>query len=207
MASQAMSGQTERFGVGHARFLATVVGPSAHVCAREPFGQRGGLRADRDDVGSACVSVLLLSRGPVAIGRFVVAVVLAALDAMRRRWASSHVFEEGFELHPTIADSNPSRAIVRKVDVVGVCAAALHAGPCAILRRLATIAPFSVPCAIATASNTEIAAVAAARLRSPTLKCSRSHAARCSAITSTDPSITSHASECGQTPESNTGKV
>lgn len=85
---------------------------------------------------SWCSSTLvlrLLSRcGPSTIVRFVVAVIVDSVQAVRGRWARSHVGKEINERRPTIAHADSSSTIVR-VSWMSRCASRVHVYPRQIL--------------------------------------------------------------------------
>lgn len=81
------------------------------------------------------VSALFLRCGPAAIGWFVIAVVVFAIDRMLRARPASHVGQKRLEtIAPLLANGNSPGAVVRVFHIVAVVAAGFHAPPRPVLR-------------------------------------------------------------------------
>jgi len=80
------------------------------------------------------IALLLRSRGPAAVARFVIAVVVDAVN--RQSWrAIAHVVAEVFKARPPFADGDPAATVERKVNSVRIQAAFFHCYPGSICRR------------------------------------------------------------------------
>lgn len=86
------------------------------------------------------VAVLLGRRTPIAVGWFVVSVVISALDRILRRWFPPHVLNEAVERFcPSLANRNTSSAIPFVSSGIRILASLDHASPRGVLRRFAHI--------------------------------------------------------------------
>lgn len=82
------------------------------------------------------VAILFLSRGPSAVIRAIIAIVVDAVQGLSL-WPISHIFVKGSErLSPSVAYANPSSSIVRVCSVVWIAAATDHLAPNAIFGRI-----------------------------------------------------------------------
>lgn len=109
---------------GHAEFLR----PLTHA-----------LRAavERQSAGIPSIAILNRPQRPSAITRFVVAVVINAVEAVHG-WASAHIFNERREaLAPTFAHRNASGTVVRVRLIERPFAATFRMRPTRIFRRVA----------------------------------------------------------------------
>lgn len=85
---------------------------------------------------SAFVALLLGSRGPSAVGGFVMAVVVDPIEAMIVAGSKTHVFQECKEVRlPLNADANSSASVSGEVLKVLVSAALDHRAPHVVLRN------------------------------------------------------------------------
>lgn len=92
----------------------------------------------RDATGARRVLALFLHRGPTAIDRFVVAIVVDALNRVLQRRARTHVGKEARErLAPRCADFDSAASVTVVVGTRGVLASHDHVLPDTILGRLA----------------------------------------------------------------------
>ena len=74
------------------------------------------------------VSVLLYSSCPSTVTRFVISVVINAVQKCAF-WPLSHVCKKQSEVVPSITDQDPSRAVILKTDVIRICATFVHFSP------------------------------------------------------------------------------
>lgn len=86
------------------------------------------------DIGLAVLR-LFLARGPSAIRRLIVAVVIYTLDGMRRRRFGSHVLNEVCERQPAVTDCDTTPAVSGVVLDPFVEATLLHRKPGSIFLR------------------------------------------------------------------------
>lgn len=110
---------------------------------------------------------LFSGRRPTDVVRFIVAVVVDAVDRVAQRWARTHVSEKLFERHPRGADRNPSGSIASGLRIL---TARAHRAPNVVFAR---IAPVSCV-AMSQASRISVAlfgAQAAARQRVAASQC------------------------------------
>ena len=90
------------------------------------------------------VAALDVFARPSAVGRFVIAVVVDAIE--RRFWRSySHVGKKVVEQFPRIAEGDASSSVVFKSDDIGIGAALDHATPRLISPREAALPRMGVP--------------------------------------------------------------
>lgn len=90
------------------------------------------------------VGLFLLGRPPAILWR-VRAVVVDAVYRVLRRWAWTHIRNEGsVVVAPRIADSDAAPAIVLKDGIARVVAALFHSFPCSVLARLVGLPMSSV---------------------------------------------------------------
>lgn len=93
-----------------------------------------------EDVSPAIVSLLSL-RCPPAIPRFVVAIVVDAIERVRRRWPRSHISQESREvITPRFADRDPAPTVQGVFRIAPRITAALGVAPAFVFRRMAAIA-------------------------------------------------------------------
>jgi hypothetical protein len=90
---------------------------------------------------------LLRPRSPAAICRFVISVVVYAVET-QPLWALSHVSKKVLKAFPSLANRYPASPVVPIGLLVGIGAASPHASPCDVLARTAPSAALSVgkPC-------------------------------------------------------------
>lgn len=97
---------------------------------------------DRDHANIPAIDLLLFSGRPSAIGRFVMSVVVDALDG-EAFWTPTHVVYKRREaLEPPIAYAYPTTAIVSVGGVLGVQASLLDIQPNAVVRMTGKIVSF-----------------------------------------------------------------
>jgi len=80
------------------------------------------------------IVLLHLARCPAAIARFVISVVVNAVNRVFRSWAASHIFkeiEEGFI--PPVTDGNSAPSVVFEEWVFGIATAIAHGKPGIVL--------------------------------------------------------------------------
>lgn len=107
-----------------------------------PNSERQHLAQKLNAVDLARIAVLLCPRRPSHIARFVMSVVVDAIERVIRRWAWPHIREEGVETAtPAVAHGYAATTIVRERLHSWVMTAAAHVNPDLIFRR-ATHAPF-----------------------------------------------------------------
>jgi hypothetical protein len=106
----------------------------------------------RDSVLGAFVVSLLFLSGPPDVPRFVIAIVIDAINC-ETWWTLSNVREEVDKAIPTFADFDASRAIPLIIILVGVIAALVHVFPCTvkIVRSLSRRVAVAVSTTIASA--------------------------------------------------------
>jgi hypothetical protein len=94
-----------------------------------PFGN--GLRASKrsNHVVVAAIAILLAGCRPYDVARFIVTIVVKALNGMMSGWARTHVGKKIGEFKPTITDLNTASAISRVAILLGIQASALHPVP------------------------------------------------------------------------------
>lgn len=143
----------------------------------KPLGQRLRDALDLDPTVGPKVVVLLEQRGPAAVCRLVVPVVIDAVDREVRplgppsRGSQSHVGEEIVEDIPALADMDASTAVIFPVLVLGVGAPVPHLAPRVVLSRQASISAVAVAeSERGSVRSTPVYAVAPARLRPPTFE-------------------------------------
>lgn len=103
-----------------------------HPTARIPAWRRG----------SAAVVGLVSLVGPAAVLRRVMAVIVDAIDRVRRGGLAAHISEEGVErVQPLVTDRDASASISREFRVPGVQASLLHRRPTLILGCVPGIVP------------------------------------------------------------------
>jgi hypothetical protein len=92
------------------------------------------------------VATLFSSCCPATVARFIVAVVVYPLQAVRWGWLSSHVGEEVVKrLLPSLAHLDSTTAIVFVTSTVWVVTSLIHGIPCIVLRgMLHTVSPASI---------------------------------------------------------------
>jgi hypothetical protein len=90
------------------------------------FGQMHPLSIKNDEAIVASVFVLIPPRSPAAIPRLVVAVHVLALEAKSRPGALAHVLVESGEVEPSLANCDPSAAIVSVIAVGCPSTPSLH---------------------------------------------------------------------------------
>jgi hypothetical protein len=83
------------------------------------------------------IALLLAVRRPTAIPRFVVAVIINAIDAGPSARTLAHIKDEILEPRPPIADGNAATPIPWVMRVLGVVATGAHVLPRLVLRRVA----------------------------------------------------------------------
>lgn len=118
------------------KFLDSLFGRA--VWNPEPFAPgRQALRATAEMNGDVppVVSRLLLRRGPNAIARFVIAVVVLALDGHSER-CLAHVGEEVLKVQPAVTNLDAASAVLMKTGAVLVVASGLHRSPDAMRARI-----------------------------------------------------------------------
>jgi hypothetical protein len=97
-------------------------------------------------MGFPTIGVLLLGCRPPDIARFVVAIVVYAINTMLRRRCSTSIFQEPLErVEPRLTNRNPTTSIVPKVISRGIVAPLFDTLPAAILFCLCTAGGFTVP--------------------------------------------------------------
>src|SRR3990167_1510710 len=106
-------------------FDADTSGPFRH-------GKRESVMREPDSATS--VVRLFLCRGPTAVTRFVVAVVVDAVNGMFGRWPWSNVSEERLErIQPALAHGNPTGAVIVVILAGWLQASITDAGPTPVL--------------------------------------------------------------------------
>ena len=85
------------------------------------------------------ISSLAFWRVPAAITGFIISIVVFTLQA-QSGWRFSHVSEEVFKSHPSLANFNSPCAMPLKADVVVIVTASVHSAPSAINASLLAFA-------------------------------------------------------------------
>lgn len=118
-------------------------------CARRdasfsrPVSQAHGSIIDREHARVATVDRLSLPICPTAVGRFVVAVVVLAIQRFPL-WSAPHIFKKGAELQPPLTDRDPSATVVLERRALCVPAAAEHRSPYSVFGCLSGLCAFAV---------------------------------------------------------------
>jgi hypothetical protein len=138
---------------------------------------------------SSLITSLLGRCRPSTISRLVAAVVVYAIDRMKRRWASAHVGKKGIvRIAPTLADGDSASAVVAELLMRGQQAPLPQAAPRCVLWRDACRGAVSVFCLPLAFRHLAANTPATARLSSR--QCVSKHNARLAAIASAFPSRT-----------------
>jgi hypothetical protein len=114
------------------------------VAYAKPFGpnrQRLSFPSKRHLAIRTSITRLLSSRGPPAIRRFVIAIVVDPIDRMLGRRTWPHVLQEVVEREPSIADAYIPSSVSSILDVVLVETTGLHAVPGPVLWRCWLVSP------------------------------------------------------------------
>lgn len=97
---------------------------------RGPLGQAQGYTVISDAAIATRHTHLFRSRGPSAIPRFIIAIIINAVDGMAAAWPPTHIRSKCHERFiPPLADLNASPAIVPIVHDLRIPAALLHGPP------------------------------------------------------------------------------
>jgi len=110
----------------------------AHIDAKmfAPFGHTHRFAVKSQQAIASGVPALLLWRCPAAVGSFVVAVVINAINAVLRARPRTHVLtKRSKRLSPTVADDNAASTVVGIACMGFRMASFAHVLPCEILRR------------------------------------------------------------------------
>lgn len=93
----------------------------------------GGASVLHSDRATAIVR-LFFSCGPTAIARFVIPIVVNAIDSVKTCWLEAHVAKEGRKvILPAITNRKATPAIVFVIVVLGIVASALEGAPGLVL--------------------------------------------------------------------------
>jgi hypothetical protein len=99
------------------------------------WSMRVATHAMREKWWDATIFSLLFGRGPAAIFRFIVSIVVNSFKGERFVWFPSHVSKEVAKTGaPSFANSDPSASISRPVPIIRVFASGFHGGPRNIFR-------------------------------------------------------------------------
>jgi hypothetical protein len=128
----------------------------------------------------SAVTLLLCSRCPHAIRRFVIAVVVSSLKLMVWRRPLAHVSVERFKPLPASADGDSAPAVTCIAPAIRIGATLPHRSPCMPLRR---VRHAMRDAALAILIDNQ----ASARFRAARFKAKTKHLFRPSAITATQP--------------------
>lgn len=102
-----------------------------------PLGNSHRSPVERDFLGTSHVSVLFSDCCPSTVSRFVMSVVVDAVNLMLGSWATSHVgkkINKGFS--PSFAHFNPATTVVLIASVLWVCASLHEMRPDAVFGRI-----------------------------------------------------------------------
>jgi hypothetical protein len=97
------------------------------------------------------VFVLLRICDPFAIGGFVTSIIVDAIER-QARWAITHVGKEVFKCEPTLANTNSSSAVIKKIRVLRIAASLKHRFP-AVISRCAGLSMLGKRATLASAAN------------------------------------------------------
>jgi hypothetical protein len=115
---------------------------TTHAKEITPFGE--GTCAPIQNQHDVCstIAVLLFGRCPTAISRFVVTVVVDAIERVKRTstfarslWTFAHVCKEILKRLPTFANDDAAHPVIRPTQVIGVRTSADHRRPCSVFSR------------------------------------------------------------------------
>lgn len=95
--------------------------------------ERDGFAVDGEPPRRPEVIHLLLTRGPAAVTRLVVAVDVDAVQLVLGAWPRTHVGEEVLKRVPSLADRDATTAVEGKLRVRGCSAAVPHIAPTFVL--------------------------------------------------------------------------
>lgn len=130
LALHAQIGRSQQCVEGPSTLKSCAKAYPAQINSVGPIGQRQRFAAVAHKLRRAAVSCLLAPVRPAAVFWGVRAVVVDAVDAVFRRWARSHVRQEGFErMEPARADRNAAPSVPVVVRVVRIGRAAFHRTP------------------------------------------------------------------------------
>lgn len=131
----------QSFDFSHAACDALSPSLPAHREVAQPLAEQTGFAVDRDWVRgvvytyASLVCALFCYCSPVAVLRFVVAVVVAPFDRMLVRRAAPHVGKEVLELQPAFADRDAASTVVLERRVRRGIATSEHRRPRPVLDR------------------------------------------------------------------------
>lgn len=102
-----------------------------------PLGDRHGATVPFDDAIRPAIVRLLNACCPAHVTRFVIAVIVDALDRMSSCWFRPHIVREGDKrFSPLIADGDSARSVSGETVGCRQMAAIIHAAPNSIRRRV-----------------------------------------------------------------------
>jgi hypothetical protein len=94
-----------------------------------PFGETESSSLERKESVPSRVPLLFSICRPTAVVRFVISIVVNAVERVVGRWAKTHIGEECFEDSPSFADFNSSASVFREARMVSSEASFSHVYP------------------------------------------------------------------------------
>lgn len=108
-------------------------GASLQADAARPLAQRVALAVVRQDAIRPLIVALLQLRRPAHVARFVVAVVIDAVERVAERWTRADIGVENFErIAPALAHADAASAVGLIGWIIRIVAALSHAAPCRV---------------------------------------------------------------------------
>ena len=122
---------TEVWGASAMRRAAHIVEClSINPKARSPVSDAKGFATYRDMPSSGPIAGLSFNRGPMAVGRLIVTIVVNSVNRVKRGWLTPHVRQKGLEIvNPAVTNLDTAPAISRVFRIGGVEAAPLERSP------------------------------------------------------------------------------
>jgi hypothetical protein len=105
-------------------------------CAPRPFSGSKCYTVVRYPDTIAFVIGLFVPVRPSAVFRSIAFVVINTFNRMIDRWSESHVIEEIIKTEPSVADSDSSTSVFRKVFSIGIKTPAFHTIPYSVFSRM-----------------------------------------------------------------------